>query len=182
LLGGDTVGGSGPQSMGLTAIGAATVVPVPDRAGAKPGDQLWVTGTLGGAMVGLEALRSGTGDSAAYRRPEARLAEGITLAPLVSAMMDISDGLLLDATRMAQASGVTIAIAADLVPLAVPQARRNEAMRWGDDYELLFTAPADATIPVPATRIGEVLPLQDVPLLVDGAPLAPEENAGFEHN
>src|SRR5690606_37963579 len=77
LLGGDTVGGGPPRAMGLTDVGRATHRPVPSRSGAEVGDGLWVTGRLGVAMMGYEALRDGTGaDSAAYRRPLARLAEG----------------------------------------------------------------------------------------------------------
>src|SRR5690606_37711152 len=99
------------------------------------------TGTLGAAMIGFEALRDGTGaDSTAYRRPLARLAEGEALAPLVTAMMDVSDGLLLDASRLAEASGVTLALDCAAVPVSA-ESRRDEAMRWGDDYELLFTLP-----------------------------------------
>ena len=82
LLGGDTVSGSPPRAWGLTAIGAATHRPVPSRAGARPEDGVWVTGSLGAAMLGFEALRDRTGaDSSAYRRPLARLAEGAALAP-----------------------------------------------------------------------------------------------------
>jgi thiamine-monophosphate kinase len=133
-------------------------------------------------MIGLEALQSGLGNSLAYRRPQARLAEGLALAPHVSAMMDISDGLLLDATRMAKASGVTLSIISADVPIAAPESRRDEALRWGDDYELLFTAPANLVLPVAATRIGEVRPWQSAPLLLDGKALSANEKAGFEHN
>ena len=98
LLGGDTTAGQGTRSHGLTAVGRATHTPVPSRSGAQPGDGLWLTGQVGAAMLGFEALRVGTGaDHAAYTRPHARLAEGRILAPLVTAMMDVSDGLLLDA-------------------------------------------------------------------------------------
>src|SRR5690606_34674449 len=77
LLGGDTVAGGPPRAFGLTAIGRATHVPVPSRGGARPGDALWLTGELGAAMLGFEALRDGTdADSYAYRRPLARLLEG----------------------------------------------------------------------------------------------------------
>jgi thiamine-monophosphate kinase len=179
LLGGDTVSAPGPQVLGLTAIGRATHVPAPSRSGALPGDGLFVTGTLGGAMAGFEALQSGTGDSLAYRRPEARLAEGIALASHVSAMMDISDGLLLDALRMAHASGVTIAIESAAVPLCVPEARRDEALRWGDDYHLLFTASPTTVLPVSATRIGTVCNQGSHPLLLDGQPA--KGKLGYEH-
>lgn len=181
LLGGDTVSGGGRQALGLTAIGRATHRPVPSRSGARPGDGLWITGAVGGAMVGLEALRAGAGDSLRYRRPEARLAEGIALAPQASAMMDVSDGLLLDALRLARASGVALAIESGAVPLACPEARRAEALRWGDDYELLFTLPAGLQPAVAATRIGTVAAAPGGTLVLDGKTLDPGENLGFEH-
>jgi thiamine-monophosphate kinase len=179
LLGGDTVSGGPPRAWGLTAIGAATHRPVPSRAGARARDGVWVTGTLGAAMLGFEALRDeSAADSTPYRRPFARLAEGEALAPFVTAMMDVSDGLLLDASRLAGASGVTLALDGSVVPVAAPD-RRDEALRWGDDYELLFTLPAGAEPPVPATQIGEVRPAGDAPLLLDGEPA--EGPLGYEH-
>jgi thiamine-monophosphate kinase len=182
LLGGDTVAGGPPRAFGLTAIGRATHRPVPSRAGAHVGDGLWVTGQLGAAMLGFETLRDRTGaDSTSYRRPLARLAEGATLAPLVTAMMDVSDGLLLDAWRLAEASGVSLAIGSEAVPIAAPEERRFDALRWGDDYELLFTLPAGIEPPVPATRIGSVEPRGFVPLFVDGDPVANSEGLGYEH-
>ncbi|MFC3097319.1 thiamine-phosphate kinase [Alteraurantiacibacter palmitatis] len=182
LLGGDTVSGSGPKSHGLTAIGRATHTPVPARSGARPGDAVWVTGTLGRAMLGYEALRNGTAaDSSAYRRPVPLLAEGRALAPRVTAMMDVSDGLLLDAFRMAQASGVAIALDSASVPLAAPS-RPLDCMTWGDDYELLFTLPPDTSPPVPATRIGIVEPQGFAPLFLDGEPLVNPEGLGYAHN
>ena len=186
LLGGDTVrapAGSA-RTLGLTAIGHATHRPVPARCDARPGEALWITGAVGAAMAGYEALRAGNTDpalTAPYRRPRARLAEGIALAPHIGAMMDVSDGLLIDAARMARASGVTIALDSAAVPIATPEPRRADALRWGDDYELLFTAPADAALPVPATRIGVVLEAGGAALLVDGH--APDEGdgLGWEH-
>ena len=181
LLGGDTVRGSGPRSFGLTAIGRATHVPVPDRRGARAGDAIWVTGTLGAAMLGFEALRDGTGaDSWAYRRPRPLLAEGRALAPLVSAMMDVSDGLLLDCWRMARASQAAFRLDSTAFPVADP-ARLNECVRWGDDYQLLFTAAPDIDLPVPATRIGTVEPQDFAPLWVDGQVLTPNDGIGYQH-
>lgn len=182
LLGGDTVAGGPPRTFGLTAIGRATHRPVPSRAGAQAGDALWVTGQLGAAMLGFEALRDRTGgDSTTYRRPLARLAEGQALAPLVTAMMDVSDGLLLDAWRMAEASQVSLAVDGAAVPIAASVERRFEALRWGDDYELLFTLPAGAEPPVPATRIGQAEPRGFVPLFLDGEPIANSDGLGYEH-
>jgi thiamine-monophosphate kinase len=179
LLGGDTVSANGPQNLGLTALGRATHRPVPSRGGAQVGDGLWITGPVGAAMLGFEALKDGSGDSAAYRRPVALLAEGQALAPYVTAMMDVSDGLLLDASRMAEASGITLAIDRAAVPIATPEARRDEALRWGEDYQLLFTLPAGITPPVMAHRIGKAQPRGEYPLLLDGAP--PAGQLGYEH-
>ena len=180
LLGGDTSSGGPPRCWGLTAIGKATHRPVPSRAGARGGDSVWVTGPLGAAMAGFEALRDNTGaDSTAYRRPLACLGEGEALAPLVTAMMDISDGLLLDALRMAEASRVTLALTSADVPIAVAEDRRAEALRWGEDYELLFTLPAGTEPTVSAWRIGEVRERGETALLLDGG--EPEGPLGYEH-
>lgn len=179
LLGGDTVGRAGAQVLGLTALGRATCRPVPSRAGAKPGDNLYLTGPVGAAMAGFAALKAGSGDSEAYRRPLALLREGQALAPLVTAMMDVSDGLLLDASRMAEASCVTITIDRAAVPIATAEDQRDAALRWGDDYQLLFTAPTIAALPCQAFRIGSVDVAGDHPLLLDGA--APRGSLGFEH-
>lgn len=144
LLGGDTV--KGPRVLSLTALGRSAIAP--SRSGAREGDALYVTGVIGCAGLGL------AGDPAhiaAYRRPTPRLVEGHALAPLVHAMMDVSDGLLIDARRMGDASGLSLAIDLDAVPVV---GDRMAAVTAGDDYELLFAAPADLILPVAATRIG----------------------------
>lgn len=181
LLGGDTVAAPGAQALGLTAIGRATHRPVPSRGGAQVGDALYITGPVGAAMLGLEALRAGQGDSLAYRRPQALLAEGQALAPHVGAMMDVSDGLLLDAARLARASAVTLAIDSASVPIAAPASRRAEALRWGDDYQLLFTTPSGSALPIDAYRIGEALAAGQNPLLLDGQPLRESDGLGYQH-
>jgi len=177
LMGGDTVATTGTSTYGMTAIGRATHLPVPSRNGARAGDGIYVTGPVGRAMLGYE------GDPehlAAFNRPVPRLAEGIALAPLASAMMDVSDGLLLDCWRMAWVSGVTLALDSAAVPVA-SRARFGECVRWGDDYELLFTAPEGITLPVAATRIGKVRAREHAPLLLDEAPLADPANLGYRH-
>lgn len=183
LLGGDTVSGGPPRSFGLTAIGRATHVPVPSRSGARPGDAVYVTGSLGTALAGFEAQRSGDQEAALpYRRPVPLLAEGRALAPMVNAMMDVSDGLLLDCWRMAKASGTTLAIDRSAPPIAQPEARRDEALRWGDDYQLLFTTPNGVEPPVPATRIGAVMArADDAPLVLDGTSVRSPEGLGYSH-
>ena len=182
LLGGDTVRNPGAQTVGLTALGRATCHPVPSRSGARPGDSVWITGPVGAAMLGFEALSAGlAAGTEAYRRPVPRLAEGRALAPAVTAMMDVSDGLLLDAARMAQASGVCLSLDPARIPLpaSLPPGRVSEALRWGDDYELLFTLPPGIEPPCPAHCIGAVLPREEGPLLLGGSP--PEGPLGYEH-
>lgn len=177
LLGGDTVATTGTRTYGITAIGRATSVPVPSRSGARAGDSVYVTGPVGRAMLGYEGDHA---HLAAFNRPVPRLAEGIAIAPLASAMMDISDGLLLDSWRMGSASGVTLALESALIPVA-ERARLAECLRWGDDYELLFTAPADAALPACATRIGEVRTRGSAPLLLDEVPLSDPARLGYRH-
>ncbi|MFL6845500.1 MAG: thiamine-phosphate kinase [Allosphingosinicella sp.] len=158
LLGGDTVRGAGARTLALTALGEADG-PVPSRAGGRDGDHLWVSGTIGDAGAGLRGLGEALVER--YRNPRPRLEAGQRLAPLVSAMMDVSDGLLIDASRLADASGLAAEIDLGLVPLsqaylgAVGSGReaRLEAATAGDDYELLFAAAPE--------RAGEILALQD---------------------
>jgi thiamine-monophosphate kinase len=178
LMGGDTVAATGASTYSMTAIGRATCRPVPSRMGARIGDGLFVTGTLGRAMLGFEGVAK---HLEAFNRPRPRLTEGEALAPHVTAMMDVSDGVLLDAYRMAQASKVTLAIES-AKPLVADERRRDECLRWGDDYELLFTLPAGKEPSVPATRIGTVQPRGIAPLVLDGKPVANSEGLGYEHS
>lgn len=177
LLGGDTVAATGVSTFAMTAIGRATHHPVPARRGAKLGDAVYVTGTIGRAMLGFEGAAY---HRAAFDRPEPRLAEGLALAPLVSAMMDVSDGLLFDCWRMAKLNNKTFAIDPDAVPVA-DCARRDECMRWGDDYELLFTAAPDTTLPVAASRIGKVVAAGFAPLVLGKNAFPTADNLGYWH-
>ncbi len=170
LLGGDTISVR-PAVYGCTAIGRAPAVP--KRTGARPGDALWVTGEIGAAM------RDFAVDGPAYRRPRPRLAEGRALAPHVTAMMDVSDGLLLDARRIAEASGCSVEIALGEIPFAQGVDDRLAAAAWGDDYELLFAAPAGFTPPVPAARIGVLTSPGEVALRLDGE--IPPGKLGYQH-
>jgi thiamine-monophosphate kinase len=177
LLGGDTIKAQGPQTLGLTAVGKATHQPVPSRSGAKPGDHVYITGKLGRAMLGFEGCSD---HLMAYNRPRPRLAEGQALAPHVTAMMDISDGLLLDAFRMAAASECSFALNTEAVPVADPE-RRDDCMRWGDDYELLFTLPCGTKPTVPAVQIGTVEQSGFAPLFLDGHPIMNSDGLGYQH-
>jgi len=196
LLGGDTVRmpAGAPRAHGLTAIGSAHPAGTPSRAGARPGDILYVTGRIGAAGLGLAIARGGCDGPAnwldAYRRPQPRLAEGRALAPLVHAMADISDGLLIDAARMAEASGLALAIDLDAVPLD-ERAERDRAARLaavtaGDDYELLFAAPPGLSLPQPGlatiTPVGRFAAGGGLTLTDAGGPVPLPERLGFEHD
>jgi thiamine-monophosphate kinase len=150
LVGGDTVAlpNGAPRVLGLTAIGRAGER-TPSRAGGRPGDRLWLVGTLGDAAAGLAQLladdRAAGTLVEAYRRPIPLLAPGRALAPCATAMMDVSDGLLLDVSRMAAASGCGVRIDLDALPLGRAfiaergqrRADRLFAATGGDDYALL---------------------------------------------
>lgn len=179
LLGGDTVAmpAGAPRSLTLTAIGQAQPN-VPLRTGARPGDTLWVTGSIGGAGFDPDGEPR---DLARYLRPMPRVAEGQAIAALATAMMDVSDGLLIDARRMAEASSVAITIDLDAVPLALPGLDPVTAATAGDDYELLFTLPADTLPPVPATRIGAASAGAGLTLTTKDAPVPLPGKLGYSH-
>lgn len=193
LIGGDTVSlpKGAPRFLTLTAIGRAGPV-TPLRDGARPGDTLYVTGTIGDAGAGLAIAKGAPGPAellAAYRRPEPRLDEGRALAPLVHAMMDVSDGVLIDAERMAAASGVAVTIDLAAVPLSPAyrgfggddRAARLAAAIAGDDYQLLFALPPGVEPPVPATAIGGFAKGAGLTLMDGATPVARPPRLGFEH-
>ncbi len=147
LLGGDTTSTPGPVNLSLTIIGHLAPGTALRRNGARPGDDLWVSGTIGDGALGLRAARGEIDDAwlaDRYRLPQPRLALGQALVGLASACMDVSDGLVQDAGHLARESGCAIAIEAADVPLS-PQARAAGdpalCLTGGDDYELLFAAP-----------------------------------------
>ena len=202
LLGGDTIAlpVGAPRVLGLTALGRASEA-VPDRAGGKPGDSLWLVGTIGDAGAGLAQLledRNATGPLVdIYRRPVPQLEAGRAIAPHATAMMDVSDGLLLDARRMAEASRCTIQIALDGLPLSSAfvaergqdLAARLFAATGCDDYALLAALPPDlepVTLSLPSrTRISRVGSLTagkvSLSLTFGGEPVKLPERLGFEH-
>ena len=202
LIGGDTIAlpEGAPRVLGLTAIGRAGPH-VPDRAGARAGDALWLVGTVGDAAAGLSRLEAdprATGPLVdIYRRPIPQLRAGQAVAPHAHAMMDVSDGLLLDARRMAEASGCAIEIALDTLPLSAAfttaMGRDAEAHLFaatgGDDYALLAALPSGidlATLSLPeGTRIERIGSLSAgeprLSLSWHGEPIELPERLGFEH-
>jgi thiamine-monophosphate kinase len=163
LLGGDTVLTPGPASFSVTLLGWAPKGGAVTRGGARPGHGVYVTGTIGDGVLGLQAARGHLKleperiDALAehYRRPVPRLAYGQAVQGLVSAIMDVSDGLIADLGHIAGASGVGASVQLELVPRSAaatawfetrtdPEAALETLATGGDDYELLFTAhPSD---------------------------------------
>ncbi len=205
LLGGDTVAmpPGGPVTLGLTAIGLAPPTGAPARSGAQAGDELWVSGSIGDAGLGLlmrqGKLSGGLGNLAyAYTHPQPNLALGQALAPLVSAMADVSDGLLIDAQRIAIASGVGVELALEAVPLSDAwRLVRGEnvedrlaAATMGDDYRLLFTAPpgqaetvltAGLRCGAAVERVGRCVAGVGLRLMHNGAAVPLPERLGYLH-
>jgi thiamine-monophosphate kinase len=186
--------------LGLTAIGRAGER-VPSRSGGEAGDALWLVGTLGDAALGLAQLRDDPKAAGpmvdSYRRPVPQIAAGSGLARHAHAMMDVSDGLLLDARRMAEASACRAHLDLDALPLssAFIEARgesrlaRLFAATAGDDYALLAALPSDldaSTLSLPSrTRIERIGRLEagrpDVRLVSKGKPIELPERLGYEH-
>ncbi len=204
LLGGDLTRTPGPPTIAITALGEAPPGQPLLRAGAKRDDAVFVSGTIGDAALGLLALR---GKLAAlperhrrflawrYHLPAPRLALGRAIAPLASAAMDISDGLVGDLGHICAASdcGAEIDLAAIPASPAAKAAGDRHALRritGGDDYELLFTAPATAEAGlraaarkagVPITRIGHIVARPGVRVLAPGGGAIPLKSRGWQH-
>jgi thiamine-monophosphate kinase len=201
LIGGDTIAlppGS-PRMYGLTAIGRAGER-MPSRAGGRPGDRLWVAGTIGDSAAGLALLAStppGIGPLVdIYRRPIPLLEIGRELATIASAMMDLSDGLLIDLRKLCEASGCGAEIDMDALPLSSAfVAERGQdrnarlfAATGGDDYALLAALPPDLdpiSLSLPQaptlTCIGRLVPERGLQLSDRDGDVPLPETLGYEH-
>ena len=177
LLGGDTVRSGAQTVLSLTALGSVPPGAALARMGAGAGDDLWVSGTIGDAGIGLAAANGVTMDARMarealkrYRRPVPRLALGVALRGIATAAMDVSDGLALDAARLAHAARLIAEIALGAIPLSnfapAGEIDRLRHATAGDDYELLFAAPpsrrdsvqaAAVAAKTPVARIGRLL-------------------------
>jgi thiamine-monophosphate kinase len=202
LVGGDTISlpPGAPRVFGMTAIGRAGER-VPLRSGGRDGDVLWVVGTLGDAASGLKQLLADEAASSPlvdiYRRPVPLLVPGEVLAPVAHAMMDVSDGLLLDAMRLAEASGLGAEIDLDALPLSRAFIAEHSgdldarlfAATGGDDYALLVALAPDEdplrlSLPQGTTiaRVGSLAAEGALLSLVSGGrPVPLPERLGFEH-
>jgi thiamine-monophosphate kinase len=209
LFGGDTTGTPGPMTLSLTAFGRIAGDQALDRGSVRPGDDFYVTGTIGEAYLGLCALRGeleglDAGSRAIlvqrYRLPEPRLAVGQALLTdgLARSALDVSDGLAADLGHLLEASGVGAEIDLAAIPVsAAAQAALTELamppqrlLAGGDDYELLFAAsPAQRgavgalaqRLAVPITRIGQERRGSGLVIRDAGGRAVPLESTGWTH-
>ncbi len=196
VLGGDTVSTPGPLMISITAFGRVPPGRMIRRTGAKPGDRIAVTGTIGDAALGLRILKRQAGDGLdtssrefliqRYRVPQPRNALAVAIREHASAAMDVSDGLAGDLAKLCAASGISAAINLADVPLSA-QARALVAkgsssmeviVSGGDDYEVVCTVPenrwdsflaAARQVNVQVTSIGKVETGAAVPRFLDAA-------------
>ena len=202
LVGGDTT--RGPLNLCITVFGQVPAGQALRRSGARDGDELWVSGTLGDARLALEVFRGETllaGDEfAAVRRalelPQPRVALGRALRGVASAAIDVSDGLAGDLGHVLDASGVGACIELEALPRSAVLARQPQALQLecllvgGDDYELLFTAPparhaavlaAGAEAGVALTRIGRIVAEPGLRLVDGDGRAVAGPRRGFDH-
>lgn len=203
LLGGDLSRSPGPIVLDVVAVGHADRPVL--RRGARPGDEVWVTGTLGASAAAVRIWGSGADPAPdlvrAFARPAARLTEARWLAEHapMTALIDVSDGLVGDAGHIAAASGVAVELRSADVPVAEMASRATAsdaealelALTGGEDYELCFTAPAGSldriaqpfaeAFAAGLTRVGTVEDGEGV--TVDGARLAARatQQGAFDH-
>jgi thiamine-monophosphate kinase len=192
LVGGDTT--QGPLNICITVFGEVPAGQALLRSGARTGDDLYVSGTVGDARLALEVFRGGVSlDAAAFESvraamelPQPRVALGIALRGIATSAIDVSDGLLGDLGHILRRSGVGARVEVDAVPRsavlgAQPLARQRECtLAGGDDYELVFSA-APRGVGLAVTRIGRI-EAGSALVLVDraGAPVA-NSFGSFDH-
>jgi len=215
LLGGDTTSTPGALTVSITAFGKPLGARAPSRADARAGEHVWVTGVIGDAWLGLRSLTAApdiigaiadarTDAHArlvrdAYRLPAPPMAFAEAIAKYASASMDVSDGLVIDAAKLAHASNVAIRIDAEAIPLSGAghaylekrgYAGLADLITGGDDYQALFTAPPEARgVIMQAAResgtnvalIGDVSEGAGVRVIGAGGVEVPIANAGHSH-
>jgi thiamine-monophosphate kinase len=197
LLGGDTVSTPGPLMVSITAFGPVPPGKMARRNGARAGDRVVVSGTIGDAALGLDILKGGAVAAALasdavkdmligrYRVPQPRVALAQAVRDHAGAAMDVSDGLAGDLAKLCAASGVSAAIDAQSIPLSgaarILLSRGvvgiESILSGGDDYEILCTVPenrfeafaeAARLAAVPVTSIGTVIAGSSIPRFIDG--------------
>lgn len=192
IVGGNLARG-GELSLTTTVVGECGG-PALTRAGARDGHGLFVAGELGGAALGLRALLAGRGElvpeaARCWRRPLARIDAGRAIANQASAAIDVSDGLLQDLAHLASASSVGFEVELERLPLAAELSAHAAlvgsdalalALSGGEDYALLYTAPAGAC--PPGVRVGRACTERGVRLrAANGVLVPPPPTPGFDH-
>ena len=206
LLGGDTVRTSGPFTVSVTAVGEVRLGRAIKRSGAHIGDGVFVTGTIGDAVIGLRVLTEKASLDPVdanfvvdrYRLPQPRTTLGPHLVGLASAAIDVSDGLIADLGHICETSSVAATVSAATLPLspagqaaiAGAQFTVSDAVSGGDDYELLFCAPPEtrralsrlsAQLGVQITKIGEINAGSGVELIGSDGEIVPIDRPGHTH-
>ena len=196
LLGGDTVATPGPFWGSFTALGWVPEGRMLRRAGARPGEGLWVSGTVGDGALGLAVAKGQLNDPSGglverYRRPTPRLDLRELLRARATAAADVSDGLVADAGHIAEASGVGLRLDLERLPLSAAARRwladqpdeaaaRLSLAVGGDDYEIVCTAAvADPGMPGFA-RVGDVVDGAGIEVRMAGLRLDPG-SGGWRH-
>jgi len=200
LIGGDTT--RGPLNVAIQIMGEVPMGKALKRSGAKRQDDIWVSGVIGQAALGLSILQDKLvleeSEQAvclrALHHPEPRVALGLALRDIANSCIDISDGLLADLGHLIKASNVGASVYLEDVPclnrqVSQPDGVPHHALSGGEDYELCFTAPSAAreeiaqmtsTLNLPLTRIGMITDGAEVTLLQHQQPITIQEK-GFDH-
>jgi len=195
LVGGNISSSPGPLIVNVTVTGSVHRRRILTRSGGRAGDDLYVTGSIGGAAAGLRELRvnhaSTSPQAARYRRPEPRTRFGLLLGRnrIARACIDLSDGLADGVRQIADASGVGAVIAAAAIPVAPVKAGLHDILAGGEDYELLFAVSPKArrklegvlrlAKDIPVTKIGRLTAARDLGVEIDGRTAALP--VGFAH-
>lgn len=204
LIGGDTCASGAGVVISITVLGEQRPELVVQRSGARLGDLIFVTGTLGDAALGLELLRHGKRENLPAKRhldPSPRVREGVALAcaGLPTAMIDLSDGLLADLGHILDNSGVGARLEVGRLPLSgsfleysatLPGDPLLFPLAGGEDYELLFTAPASQETAVreimtrlstQVTLIGAITSARGITALAPDGTVYPTPRRGYNH-
>jgi len=194
LLGGDTSATPGPLAISIAAIGTVPAGAMIRRAGATPGDIVFVSGTIGDAGGGLAVLKAEGATNvhaelvARYRLPRPRLALGQALRGIAHASLDVSDGLIADLDHIAAVSRVRIEIDAPRVPISnalralwgEDAGAKARAATSGDDYEIAFVAPAERRGDVVAAAARSGTPVSEIGRVVAGEGVVLRDASGSE--
>lgn len=186
LIGGDLVRHDGPLTITLTLTGRCIDKAPVRRSGGRAGDALYINGEIGWGGIGLQAARAQGDPDAIQRYQVPRISPASSahvVAEMASASMDVSDGLLIDALRLAEASSCGVVIDLERVPLASPSTDLTEIMTQctaGDDYRILMSARPNQEIPG-FTPIGVLTESGGLELRYDGQSVNAPSTLGFEH-